>query len=138
MPQQESAHIANDFPHQPWYHTTEETPRLMANPQPYLGDQNQEKDDHIDRVARNTWSVVDGLPGLEAGRYAPKETILSRHPHGGGIVGVLERKVNERRSCGVSFGVEVVCDIMVIGPVDVAHLVQSRRSTDRVVGVERL
>lgn len=95
----------------------------MAYPKPYLGDQDQEEDDHIDGVAGNSWSVIDSLPGLWASWYTSEETVLSSHTHGGGIIGMLERKVDQCRSGGIPFGVELSGDIVIITLVDVIHIV---------------
>ena len=67
----------------------------MADTKKDLGDQNQQKDGQVNRVATYTGQIEDGPPGFRTSWCASNGTVLFSHANGGLVVGVLKSIVDE-------------------------------------------
>lgn len=61
--QQEPLHVPNHLLEQTWHHSTKEIPCPVTDTKPDLGNQDQEKDDHVDGIGAEIGKVEDALPG---------------------------------------------------------------------------
>ena len=93
----------------------------MSNSEEDLGDQDQQEDVHVDRVAANTGSVEDGLPGFRTGRCASKGTVLFSHADGGVIVGVLKSIIDECCARDVPLFLELFRDVVIVWRIRLTH-----------------
>ncbi len=121
VPQQDSPHVTDNLAQQAWDHATQESPRFVSNSEEDLGDQNEQKDDHVDGVAGHTGSVENGLPGFRTGWSASDGTVLFGHADGGLVVGVLKSIVDECSASDVPLLLEMIRDIVIVWGVCLTH-----------------
>lgn len=104
----------------------------MSNSEEDLGDQDQQKDVHVDRVAANTGSVEDGPPGLRTGWCASKGTVLFSHADRGVIVGVLKSIVDECCARDVPLFLELFRDVVIVWRIRLTHCAGRERKPNEV------
>ena len=102
----------------------------MTNPEEDLGDQNQQKDDEIDRVTADTGSVEDAFPGFRTGRCASKGTVLLSHTDGGLVVRVLKSIVDKGCSGDIPLGLKMFSHIVIVWGIWLTHCRVSEETVD--------